>query len=70
MLIGRPRVAPGWLLSLPAFLLCASFERGSGGQPPCPVGSAAEIHYSPAEDLERIDVALLGEASKQIDMAA
>jgi hypothetical protein len=29
-----------------------------------------EIHYSPSEDLERIDVALIGEAAKQIDMAA
>lgn len=36
----------------------------------CPVGSAAEIHYGPGEDLERIDVALIGEAAKQIDMAA
>ena len=28
------------------------------------------IHYGPGEDLERIDVALLREATKQIDMAA
>jgi phosphatidylserine/phosphatidylglycerophosphate/cardiolipin synthase-like enzyme len=37
---------------------------------PCPVGKPAEIHYAPDEDLESIDVALLGEAVKQIDMAA
>jgi hypothetical protein len=28
-----------------------------------PVGSTSEIHYSPAEDLERIDVTLLREAA-------
>ena len=55
---------------LPAFLLGAAFERGSSiAQPPSPVG-AAEVHYSPGENLERIDVALIGEAAKQIDMAA
>jgi phosphatidylserine/phosphatidylglycerophosphate/cardiolipin synthase-like enzyme len=37
---------------------------------PCPVGKPAEIHYAPDEDLESIDVALVGEAVKQIDMAA
>ena len=35
-----------------------------------PVGGAAEIHYGPGEDLEEINVALIREASKQIDMAA
>jgi phosphatidylserine/phosphatidylglycerophosphate/cardiolipin synthase-like enzyme len=34
------------------------------------VGGAAEVHYAPGEDLERIDVAMIGEARKQIDMAA
>jgi hypothetical protein len=34
------------------------------------VDASAEIHYAPAEDLEMIDVALLREATKQIDMAA
>jgi hypothetical protein len=34
------------------------------------VGGAAEIHCGPDEDLEKIDVALIREASKQIDMAA
>ena len=49
----------------------AAFERGSSSaQSPCPVGAAAEIHYGPGEDLERIDVALIREAAKQIDMAA
>jgi phosphatidylserine/phosphatidylglycerophosphate/cardiolipin synthase-like enzyme len=56
---------------LPAILVGASLEHGAGSaKPPCPDGAAAEIHYSPGEDLERIDVALLREAAKQIDMAA
>jgi hypothetical protein len=71
VLIGRSRISPSWLFLLPAFILGASLERGSGSaQPPCPVSSPAEIHYGPGEDLERIDVALLREAAKQIDMAA
>jgi phosphatidylserine/phosphatidylglycerophosphate/cardiolipin synthase-like enzyme len=37
---------------------------------PCPVGKPAEIHYAPDEDLESIDVALVGEAVRQIDVAA
>ena len=37
---------------------------------PAPSARAAEIHYGPGEDLERIDVALIREAAKQIDMAA
>ena len=36
----------------------------------CPVGSLAEIHYGPGEDLERIDVAVIREPAKQIDLAA
>jgi phosphatidylserine/phosphatidylglycerophosphate/cardiolipin synthase-like enzyme len=44
-------------------------HKSESAQAPCLVG-AAEIHYSPGEDLERIDVALIGEAVKQIDMAA
>jgi phosphatidylserine/phosphatidylglycerophosphate/cardiolipin synthase-like enzyme len=35
-----------------------------------PPSCGAEIHYGPGEDLERIDVALIREAAKQIDMAA
>ena len=70
-MIGGSRFSPRWLFVLPAFLLGASFERGSGSaQSPCPVGAPAEVHYAPGENLERIDVALIGEASKQIDMAA
>jgi phosphatidylserine/phosphatidylglycerophosphate/cardiolipin synthase-like enzyme len=37
---------------------------------PSAVGGAAEVHYAPGEDLESIDVALIGEAAKQIDIAA
>jgi phosphatidylserine/phosphatidylglycerophosphate/cardiolipin synthase-like enzyme len=56
---------------LPAILLGATLEKGSSSaQSPCPVGGAAEIHYGPGEDLERIDVALLRGATKGIDMAA
>jgi phosphatidylserine/phosphatidylglycerophosphate/cardiolipin synthase-like enzyme len=71
VVIGRFRVSPTWLfVVLPDFLLGAALERGSSiAQPPSPVG-AAEIHYSPDEDLERIDVGLIGAATTQIDMAA
>ena len=69
--IGRSRISPRWLFVLPTFLLGAAMERGSStAQPPGPVGAPAEVYYSPGEDLERIDVALIGEATKQIDMAA
>jgi phosphatidylserine/phosphatidylglycerophosphate/cardiolipin synthase-like enzyme len=69
-LIDRPRISPGWLLALPAFLIGVSLERGSGAAPLCPIVGPAEIHYAPGEDLETIDVALLHEAANQIDMAA
>jgi hypothetical protein len=35
-----------------------------------PRRAAAEIRYGLGEDLERIDVGLIREAAKQIDMAA
>ena len=55
---------------MPAILLGAALNHGSGSaQAPCPVGGA-EIHYGPDEGQERIDVALIGEAAKQIDMTA
>jgi phosphatidylserine/phosphatidylglycerophosphate/cardiolipin synthase-like enzyme len=55
-------------------VLCA-FEGRSALTPsrsaaPASIGGAAEVHYAPGEDLERIDVALIGGAAKQIDMAA
>jgi phosphatidylserine/phosphatidylglycerophosphate/cardiolipin synthase-like enzyme len=37
---------------------------------PRSIGGPAEVHYAPGEDLESIDAALIGEAVKQIDMAA
>ncbi|HEY1862891.1 MAG TPA: phospholipase D-like domain-containing protein [Roseiarcus sp.] len=37
---------------------------------PKSTGGASEVHYAPGEDLESIDVALIGQARKQIDMAA
>src|SRR6266702_1467155 len=36
---------------------------GGAGQP-----SATEVHYSPEEDLERIDLALIRSAQRSIDM--
>ena len=68
----RPfRISPSWLFVLPAILLGLALERGArSAQSPCPSSTAAEVHYGPGEDLERIDVALLHEAAKQIDMAA
>jgi phosphatidylserine/phosphatidylglycerophosphate/cardiolipin synthase-like enzyme len=67
----RFRISSTWLFILPAILLGAALERGANSaQSPCPVGAAAEIHYGPGEDLERIDVALIREATKQIDVAA
>jgi PLD-like domain len=45
-LIVHPRISAGWLIALPALLLGASLERGSGAAaPPCPTGAAAKIHY-------------------------
>lgn len=35
-----------------------------------PAFAAVEIHYAPAEDLERIDIATLDDAERSIDMAA
>jgi phosphatidylserine/phosphatidylglycerophosphate/cardiolipin synthase-like enzyme len=72
LLISRSRALAGCFVSLTALatlLLAAVFDRSSGAAPPCPVGAPAEIHYAPSEDLERIDIALLREATKQIDMA-
>jgi hypothetical protein len=34
-----------------------------------PDHTSAEVHFAPVENLERIDVALIREAAKQIDMA-
>jgi phosphatidylserine/phosphatidylglycerophosphate/cardiolipin synthase-like enzyme len=69
--IGRFRISPSWLFVLPAALIGMAVEHRSGAvETPCPVGAPAEIHYAPSEDLERIDVALLREAERQIDMAA
>jgi phosphatidylserine/phosphatidylglycerophosphate/cardiolipin synthase-like enzyme len=69
--VGRSRISPSWLFVLPAFLLGVAMERGSStAQPPGPVGAPAEVHYSPGQDLESMDVALIGKATKQVDMAA
>jgi phosphatidylserine/phosphatidylglycerophosphate/cardiolipin synthase-like enzyme len=70
-LMDRYRNSQSWLFGLPAIVLGATLERGaSSAQSPCPVGTAAEVHYGPGEDLERIDVASLREATKQIDITA
>jgi phosphatidylserine/phosphatidylglycerophosphate/cardiolipin synthase-like enzyme len=70
-MITRFRISPSWIFVMPAVLLGMTLEHRSGAaETPCPVGAPAETHYAPNEDLERIDVALLGGAEKQIDMAA
>jgi hypothetical protein len=55
-------------------LICHSVRRVARARlrvrPTVVPGAAAEIHCGPSEDLERIDVALLREPAKQIDMAA
>jgi phosphatidylserine/phosphatidylglycerophosphate/cardiolipin synthase-like enzyme len=71
VVIARFRISHNWLFVLPSMLLGAALNHNSGSaQAPCPAGGVAEIHYSPSKDLERIDVALIGEAARQIDMAA
>jgi phosphatidylserine/phosphatidylglycerophosphate/cardiolipin synthase-like enzyme len=71
VLIGHPRISPRWLFVLPVFARGVALEHGySSAQSPCPIGVAAEIHYGPGEDLERIDVALIAGAEHQIDVAA
>ena len=38
--------------------------------PPCLAEPALVIHYAPAENLERVDVALIDNAQHEIDLAA
>jgi phosphatidylserine/phosphatidylglycerophosphate/cardiolipin synthase-like enzyme len=65
------RISHSWLFVLPSILLGAALDRGSVcATSRCTAAASAEIHYSPGEDLERIDVALLRAAERQIDMAA
>jgi phosphatidylserine/phosphatidylglycerophosphate/cardiolipin synthase-like enzyme len=69
-----PKFLRGAVLAI-AIFYGAAFEGRSALTPrqstaPASIGGAAEVHYAPGEDLERIDVALIGEAAKQIDMAA
>jgi hypothetical protein len=69
--ICRSRISPSWFFVLPDFLLGPALEnRSKAVEAPCPVGAAAEVHYGPGEDLEGIDVALIREAVKQVDMTA
>ena len=65
------RMSPSSLFVLPALLIGMAVEHRSGAvEARCPVGATAEVQYSPAENLEMIDVALIGEATKQIAVAA
>jgi hypothetical protein len=50
-----------------AALVIAAQALGAAFAPPA---SEVEIHYAPAENLERVDVALLRSAHTNIDMAA
>jgi phosphatidylserine/phosphatidylglycerophosphate/cardiolipin synthase-like enzyme len=64
-------MSPTSLFILPALLIGMAVEhRSSAVEARCPVGATAEVQYSPAENLEMIDVALIGEATKQIAVAA
>lgn len=69
-----PKFLGGYVLAIAVF--CgAAFEGRSALTPPqsparAAISGAAEVHYAPGEDLERIDVALIGEAAREIDMAA
>ena len=70
-MIVRFRMSPSLLFVLPAFLLGIALDhRSSAVEPPRQIRRRREIHYSPAEDLARIDVTLNGEVTKQVDMAA
>jgi phosphatidylserine/phosphatidylglycerophosphate/cardiolipin synthase-like enzyme len=69
-----PKFLGGYVLAI-AMVCGAVFEGRSAltrpqSTAPASIGGAAEVHYAPGEDLESIDVALIGEAEKQIDMAA
>jgi hypothetical protein len=70
VVIAPSRISPSLLLVLPAFLLARRLSAAPTQPNHLPVGAVAEVHYGPGEDLERIDVGLIREAAKQIDMAA
>lgn len=70
-----PKFRGGYVLAIAIFCGLAFEGRSALAPPRAPptpgsLGGAAEVHYAPVEDLERIDVALIGEAKKQIDIAA
>jgi hypothetical protein len=79
---GKPEIEPPMQKLLGVFILAIAITCGlafegpsapsapGSAAAPCPAGKPAEIHYAPDEDLESIDVALVGEAANQIDMAA
>jgi phosphatidylserine/phosphatidylglycerophosphate/cardiolipin synthase-like enzyme len=66
------RHAWGRRLGTALFLLAvALFEYLSHERPAVPLGHGpVEVHYAPATDLEGIDRALIGQASRSIDVAA
>ncbi len=53
----------GWKVLIGFNLFFASLIHGSAGPAP-------QIHYAPAENLEKLDVALIDSAQKSIDLAA
>jgi phosphatidylserine/phosphatidylglycerophosphate/cardiolipin synthase-like enzyme len=55
-------------LFLPLVLLTGCTQLS--GVTPTPTNIPAQIHYSPAENLEHLDVDLIGQARKSIDMNA
>lgn len=57
-------------LAVAAYVAAAIAGVGSAPSRYAASSAPVEMHYSPAEDLEAIDVALIGEAGETIDMAA
>ena len=71
LVLPRWSISPEWLLLLPAFIIGSALGHGSpSAEPPSLADARAAIHYAPGEDLAAIDVALIGKATRQIDMAA
>jgi phosphatidylserine/phosphatidylglycerophosphate/cardiolipin synthase-like enzyme len=64
-LVAMAAVVAALALGCGALLAIAWTAPSPGGAAP-----AFEIHYSPEEDLERIDVVLIGSAHARLDMAA
>lgn len=68
---GAPCPAFGtWVLNLAIIFSVATLTGCNPQQPITTPASAVEVHYSPAENLEHIDVTLINQARSTIDIAA